>query len=480
MYRSVWLATLLLGTAAIAAPSKDPYAALRPSVAKIVGGSFDEAPLAQLAELTENIGGRVTGSKAYGQAVTWAMAQLTAAGAQHVHVEKFTLAHGWQRGPARGKVLSPRVRALHVESFGWAPSTPAGGVRGPVLLMHGFDDVPAQVKGAIVVVERPSGGGGPGPKRVLAMRKALTALHAGGARAVLVSMPASVTSNVLTTGSPFVDGQLAPLPAGVIGLEDERSIARAIDAGPVTVELEITNTVTGPIEVANVIGELPGKTRPNEWVLVGAHLDSWDFATGAQDNGAGVVQVLAAARLLAAAGPLERTVRFALWGGEEQWMIGSRAYVSAHEGELGGCIAALNTDNGAGHVVGWKVAGRKDVEAALSPIARRLLAPLGGAKLDLELTADTDHFAFLAAGVPALDLLVEDGNYEAAHHKQADTLDKLDSHALSSGISVVAVTVLALASTVEPFARRLDRAGVEQLLKPDGLDEMMRQNGWWK
>jgi carboxypeptidase Q len=160
-------------------------------------------------------------------------------------------------------------------------------------------------------------------------------------------------------------------------------------------------------------------------------------------------------------------------------MVGSQAYVTAHSAELASCVAALNTDNGAGHVIGWKVEGRNDVEAALEPIARGLLAPLGGGALDRTLTADTDHFPFLAAGVPALDLNVEDGNYDGAHHKPGDTIDKINEHALASGLAVMAVTTYALASTSGAFAPHLERAGVEQLFKPDGWDLLMKSNGWW-
>ena len=243
-------------------------------------------------------------------------------------------------------------------------------------------------------------------------------------------------------------------------------------------ELDLQNKITGPIEVANVIGELKGTGAG--WILLGAHLDSWDFATGTQDNGAGVVQVVEAARLLAKAGPLARTVRFALWAAEEEGLNGSHAYTLAHAAELASCVAVLNTDNGAGHVKGWKVEGRKDVRAALEPIAKDLLAPLGGGTVDMTLTADTDHFSFLAEGVPALDMLVDMTGYDTIHHRIADTIDKVDSHALASGTAVLAVTGYALASTAEPFAPHLDRAAVAEAFKEGGYDELLRSAGWWK
>jgi Zn-dependent M28 family amino/carboxypeptidase len=270
------------------------------------------------------------------------------------------------------------------------------------------------------------------------------------------------------------------LPAAALGSEDAAHLFRALDAGKVTVELELQSTVTGPAQVPSVIAELPGTDPAAGWILIGAHLDSWDFATGSQDNGAGVIQVIATARALAAAGPLKRTVRFALFGGEEQGMIGSYAYAAAHQAELASCVAMLNTDNGAGHVVGWKVQGRKDVEAALAPIAQGLLGGLGGGQLDLELEADTDHFAFVAAGVPALNLSVDMAGYDRIHHTAADTVEKVDAHALASGVAVLAVTAYALASSTAAFAPHLDRAAVVELLKPEGLDEMMRAFGLWK
>src|SRR5262249_15680328 len=165
------------------------------------------------------------------------------------------------------------------------------------------------------------------------------------------------------------------------------------------------NQTSGPMQVNNVIAEIRGRERPDEWIIVGAHLDSWDYGTGAQDNGSGCAMVLEAARAIASLGAPRRSIRFALWGGEEQGVLGSSAYVKSHQSEIEKCSAVLNTDNGAGHPKGWKVEGRPDLRDAMKSISE-LLAGLGANGLSEQTTFDTDHGHFMLEGVPALDLWV--------------------------------------------------------------------------
>ncbi|HEX7956420.1 MAG TPA: M20/M25/M40 family metallo-hydrolase, partial [Pyrinomonadaceae bacterium] len=275
---------------------------------------------------------------------------------------------------------------------------------------------------------------------------------------------------------------LSPLPAAEIGSEDAKLIARLLreqPARPVTVEFGFDNRTTGRATTHNVVAEIRGRERPDEWVIVGAHLDSWDFGTGAQDNGAGVAQVLEAARAIAAGPAPRRSIRFALWGGEEQGLLGSEAYVRAHAAEMKNCVAALNTDNGAGHPKGWKYQGREDVRAALAPYSE-LFEGLGGGELSAEATFDTDHGHFLLAGVPALDLLVDMEHYEEVHHKASDTLDKVNTHDLAAGAALVAVTAYAVAEQPGPFARHADRKAVGEILKKAGVDDFLKSIGRWK
>src|SRR5262249_18666801 len=242
------------------------------------------------------------------------------------------------------------------------------------------------------------------------------------------------------------------LPLAQVGGEDSKLIQRFMQNGPVRIEFEYQNTVTGPTQVNNVIAEIPGREKPSEWIVIGAHLDSWDYGTGAQDNGSGTAMVREAARAIAAMGQApRRSIRFALWGGEEEGLLGSTAYVRAHKSELGNCVAVLNTDNGAGHPKGWKVEGRKDLADSMRELSTVLLSELGGG-VSKEATFDTDHGPFLLEGIPALDLWVEMEGYGKIHHKASDTLDKVDEHSLAGGSAIVAVTAYAIAERESPIA----------------------------
>jgi Zn-dependent M28 family amino/carboxypeptidase len=265
-----------------------------------------------------------------------------------------------------------------------------------------------------------------------------------------------------------------------VGMEDGNLIARLMEKGPVAIEFQYENKVSGPTEVNNVIAEIQGRERPDEWIIIGAHLDSWDYGTGAQDNGSGCAMVMEAARAIAAMGEApRRSIRFALWGGEEQGLLGSAAYVRAHSSELAKCVAALNTDNGAGHPRGWKVQGRPDVGNAMKEISRTLLAGLSGGGLSQETSFDTDHGHFLLEGIPAFDLWVDMAHYGEVHHKSSDTIDKVNAHDLASGAAIVAITGYALAERAEPIAPRIDHAAVGEILKKANLEGFLKAVGVW-
>jgi Zn-dependent M28 family amino/carboxypeptidase len=290
----------------------------------------------------------------------------------------------------------------------------------------------------------------------------------------------TVPSNVLTSWPAIFGGTIYPVPQAVVGREDALTLGRLLRAGPVKVSFELTNRVGGPREVANVVGTLRGSGATDEWVLVGAHLDTVDASAGAQDDASGVAMVIEAARAIVASGkPPRRSIRFVLFASEEEYLLGSRAYVKAHEKELPGCVAMLNTDNGAGRPRGWKVEGRDDVRQALQPLAKELLEDLGAAEVSMKASFDTDQGAFALAGVPALDLWVDMSHYGEIHHRPSDTFDKVEPLDLKAGAAVVAVTAFALADASAPLAAHLDRAGVEKLFKETGLEPVVRAVGAW-
>lgn len=453
----------------------------------LIGGNS----MSYLTILSDQFGGRLTGSAAYKNSAEWAAAQFRAMGMKNVRLETFTIPHGWERGRARATMLAPFNRPLALESLGWTPSTPAAGIKGDVFPLGDITpekikaEIP-RIKDRIVMID---------VKQVFAKGYAETyglfmasfqRLKEAGAIAVLI--PGSTSNNVLNASNPLWGADLTALPVAQIGQEDAQFIERYFRMNeqqnrrnPVTIEFQYENRITGPQEVSNVIAELPGREKPDEWLIVGAHLDSWDYGTGAQDNGAGCAMVLDAARAIAESGRKpRRSIRFALWGGEEQGLLGSTAYVRAHAAELAKCVAVLNTDNGAGHPRGWKVEGRTDLAAALKPISESLLMNLGGNGISQDTSFDTDHGPFMLEGVPALNLWVDMSGYGAVHHKSSDTIDKVDAHNLAAGTAIIAVTAYAIADNLRPIAPRLDRPAVTEIIRQAKLETFLKDIGAWK
>ncbi|HEX8635903.1 MAG TPA: M20/M25/M40 family metallo-hydrolase [Pyrinomonadaceae bacterium] len=434
--------------------------------------------------LSDKFGGRLSGSAAYERSAAWAAEQFRAAGIKDVRLEPFQLESTWTRGRAQARMTAPLERPLHLESLGWSPSTPAGGVRGEIYVLTDLSRdfikrESGKITGRIVLLDLAAllKDGYAAFSRLVAAQGLLK--DAGAAAAIIGSAD---PNNVLNAFNLNWGASISPLPLAQLGMEDAKLIQRLLAQGaPVAVEFQYENRTGGAASTNNVIAEIRGRERPEEWIIIGAHLDSWDYGTGAQDNASGCAMVLEAARAIAALGtPPRRSIRFALWGGEEQGLLGSAAYVRAHARELKDCVAALNTDNGAGHPRGWKVEGRADVQAALTPISKSLLAGLGGDGLSPELTFDTDHGHFLLAGIPALDLWVDMEHYDDVHHKSSDTVDKIAAHNLVAGAAIVAVTAHALAERPGRIAPQLKRDAVGDLLRKANLEEFLKSVGVWK
>lgn len=449
----------------------------------LVGGHA----MSYLDTLSDRFGSRLTGSEAYDRAAEWAASQFHAAGVSSVRFESFVLSQTWERGPAHGQMVAPVRRPLAVASLGWAPSTPVGGVHGPVVRLTDLSaetirEWASRIDGSLVLLDEASPSGEPWYGLYARQLQAFPLLQAAGAKAILWADDES--NNLIGADSyafgPVNGGVVAPIPHLVIGKEDAAFVRRWLEKGEVVLALECQNRVGGPRRVNNVIAEIRGREKPEEWVLVGAHLDSWDLGPGAQDNGAGCAMVLEAARALAALGePPLRSIRFALWGGEEQGLMGSVAYLKAHAEELDACIAALNTDNGAGRPLGWKVEGRSDVRQALRETTHDLLSGLGGEGLSDDVSFDTDHGPFLLEGIPVLDMWVGMDQYGMIHHKPGDTLDKVDRGHLTSSAAVVAITAYAIAQRLSPVAPRLDRSTVEDKMREEGILPFLKAAGFW-
>lgn len=439
--------------------------------------------MSYLQTLTDRFGARLTTTKAYERSAAWTAEEFRSMGIKNVRLEKFTM-DGWERVvSARARMLSPIEHPLILHSMGWTPSTPTNGVKGEVVLLKDFsvDKIKAQAesfKGKILLLDPTTAFAEGRLNALIKAQDIYLTLKEMGAQAVLI--PDQYENNIVKARKASFGTKITALPVAALGSEDNQLIRRSLEKGSVTIEFHYENRTPGEIQVNNVIAEIPGREKPDEWILIGAHLDSWDFGTGAQDNGSGSATVLDVARAITSLGQApRRSIRFALWGGEEQGLLGSKAYLEAHKAELDKCIAVLNTDNGAGHPKGWKVQGRDDVYEAMKPISN-MLSGLNGDTLSYEVSFNTDHAYFILEGVPALDLLVDMTHYDDVHHKSSDTIDKVNPHSLTTATAIVALTGYNLAEQPKALAPKLGHDAIEEILKKANLLDFLKKSGDWK
>ena len=461
-----------------------PPSEMKPVTDRLAASIYNGPSMTTLGELADGIGGRLTASPAYVRSTEWAAAKFRSYGIENVRLEPFTIPAGWQRGTASGAMLAPLSRPLNLASLGWAPSTPPGGVQGTVVMVADVEPDSLrsrehELRGKIVFLDTGKIYAEGYGKAMAKLEPAWPAFQKAGVLAVIT--PDREKNNVLNAHDGLWGAKLLPLPVAEVGMEDSKLIQRELERGPVNIQLTIENKTSGETTVNNVVAEIRGSESPDEWILIGAHLDSWDFGTGAQDNGTGAISVLEIGRALMSLGKApRRSIRLALWGGEEEGILGSYAYTQTHKAELDKCVAVLNTDNGAGHPKGWKVEGRDDLQKAMQPWSDGLLKDLDGGDLSLETTYNTDHGPFVLQGIPALDLWVDMSKYMEVHHKSSDTLDKVDALDFKGREAIVAVTAYAIAQSETPIAPHIDHQAVGEILKKAKLEELVEHVGVWK
>jgi carboxypeptidase Q len=278
------------------------------------------------------------------------------------------------------------------------------------------------------------------------------------------------------------DGRLEPLPQAILAREDGLRLERTAQAyaGKMRVRLSMPNQIGGPVRQENVVGEIRGYEKPDEIVVLGAHLDSWELGTGALDNGCNAALVTEAARAIKASGLLpRRTIRFVLFSGEEEGLLGSWGYVRAHRAELDKYRGVVIFDAGVGRVTGYSLGGRHDIAAAVQEILKPF-AGWGADNQTLDAPSGTDNLDFLLEGVPTLVANQEVGNYLQNYHAASDTFDKVDIRELKLNTVLAAVTAWGIADRLEPIGNRQSRAEIEALLKATGLDKELQDTGMWK
>ncbi len=456
------------------------------AAAKVTPIVMGESPLEDnLRRLTDDIGGRVTGSPEMAKAVEWGIATFRAGGVD-VHTESYTLPHAWSEGATRLDVLGPVSFPVSLVSVGLSSATPAGGIEAPLVFIGNgteadFARAGGSLKGAILLVHTEVSITWADLFREYDLPPPVIE-HAARAGAAAILWTGERERKLLYRHTNSPDGRLEALPQAILAREDGLRLERMAVAypGKVRVRLTMPNKISGPVEQQNVIGEIRGYEKPDEIVVLGAHLDSWELGTGALDNGCNAALVIEAARALKASGLLpRRTIRFILFSGEEQGLLGSWAYVRAHRGEMDKYRGVVIFDSGIGRVTGYSLGGRHDMEAAVQEI----LKPFAGWGVDnqtLDATTGTDHLDFLLEGVPTLVANQEVANYLQNYHAASDTFDKVDIRELKLNTVLAAVTAWGIADRVEAIGKRQSRAELEELMKKTGLDKELQSLDMWK
>lgn len=420
---------------------------------------------ADLSFLTDVIGPRLSGSPEMRRANEWTQQKFRDYGMDRSVLEGWTFGVGWTRGPMTLRMLAPQHRELIGVSWAWSPGT-NGPRAGDVVMIDARTEADFQVHfagklrgkwamvGPAAIIPNPDG-----PPmtprdsaRLDTLRRALQPQNNEErrfmpSRAWLASRE-GVAGVIIDGAKEFglltmsgAPNAISPAPTIVVGNETYAQFERLLRRGEhVRIEADITNTFTrDTLQQFNTVAEIRGSEKPDEVVLLGAHLDSWDLATGATDNGAGAIAVLEAARILKASGVRpKRTIRFVLFGGEEEGLFGSQAYTAAHESELDKFQAVLVLDNGTGRVTGMALQGREELrdmwKSMLTP-----LTPLGQLVVRSGNKTGTDHLAFIPFGVPSFNYDQLTRGYNHTHHSQVDDFNHTVPSDIAQAATIMAV-----------------------------------------
>jgi carboxypeptidase Q len=435
-----------------------------------------------LQQLTDQIGGRVPGTPAMRKAVEWGFAAFKDAGADSVHTENFSIQASWAEGATKMTVVAPEAFTLRTVSIAWAPAlaphshvpvvdvgqgteqdfAKAGNVTGAILLvhseeMHTWDDLFAEYLKAPGIIDRTVKG-----------------------NALAIAFESTRPHDLLYRHTNAGDGEIDRLPMVLVAREDAARVARLLASGQkLYADLSIPNTIGGPITAANVVAELRGSEKPDEFVILGAHLDSWDLGTGALDNGCNAALVVDVLRAIKASGVRpRRTIRFILFSGEEEGMVGSHTYTVAHRPELDKVAGVVVFDSGIGRVTGFSLGGRRDVVNSATPLVAPLKS-LDASTLTTDADWGTDNFDFLLEGVPTFVANQEEANYLLNYHAMSDTFDKVDLAELRKHVVEASALTIGLANASAPPGQRLHHAQIEQTLRETHLEDQLKIFGMW-
>jgi carboxypeptidase Q len=415
-----------------------------------------------LEYLTTHIGPRLTGSPQMQAASQWTLQRFRDYGID-AHLETTQVAHAWYRGADTAEIVSPIHRRIDIRSAGWSKAT-SGEVTGPVIFVEFNSAAEAEqyrgkLKGAVVclgkpttlppasevpanaydaVIQPPRRGAQPQGLPFQERRRILEELAKEQPLAFL--RDSGKTDSLFNMGGAGQAYQPSQIPTAFLTHEDYALLYRLAQSGPVSLQLNLCGTFSpGPVPASITVGEIKGREHPEERVIIGGHLDSWDLGQGALDNGTGSMAVLEAARTLKALGwKPKRTLTFILFTGEEQGGVGVETFLKNHSSEIPKIDAVLIHDTGTGRVFSIALEGLYETGPFLSKIYQPLQEVFDLEPLSTRTFGGSDHVAFLNAGVPAYFCIQAPAHYREAHHSQTDTLDKVIPEEINEGAAVLA------------------------------------------
>ena len=448
--KKVLLYIAIISTFLSAGEIADQYSA---AAEKIIQAALEnEAGFERLAELCDTFGPRFTGSQNLEDAIDWILEKMEEDGLANVHGEKVKVPR-WVRGKESMALISPHKKEMHILGLGGSIGTPKKGIRGEVFVVNSFDDLEAnaeKAKGKIVLFNVPFTSYG---ETVQYRYGGAPAAAKAGAVASLVRSIGPFSLNTPHTGGMRYEDGVKKIPHAAITLENAEMFQRIQDrGGTITVKLKMDGHYIPDGWSRNVVAELPGTEFPEEVIVMGGHIDSWDVGQGAMDDGGGCVAAWEAVRLLKELGlQPKRTIRVVMWTNEENGTRGGNAYRDDHLDELDDHILAIESDGGVFSPEGFGFTGSDAARTLVQDIAN-LLEPIGSNFIG-DSGGGADIGPIMREGVPGMGLRVDGSKYFWYHHTNADAIDKLDQDEFNRCVASMAIMAYVVADMDDRLPR---------------------------
>lgn len=444
------LLILICATPSAAQSISQPYSAATDRL--IRAATADSSAYARLTELTDRFGPRLSGSENLERAIDWILARMKEDGLDNVHGEPVMVPR-WVRGRESAELVEPRRANLPMLGLGGSIATPPQGITAEVLVVSDFDELTrraAEARGRIVLFNVPFTSYG---ATVRYRTQGAIAAARVGAVASLIASVASFSMRTPHTGTMSYDSTVPRIPHAAITVEDAQMLHRMQRRGErVVVKLNMEAHTLPDVQSRNVIAEIRGREKPDEVVVLGGHIDSWDVGTGAMDDAGGCVAAWHAVLLMKKLGlQPRRTVRVVMWTNEENGLRGGNAYRDAHRNELDKHVLAIESDAGVFKPLGFGVSASDSAFAIIQEVGR-LLDRIGAGAIQRG-GGGADIGPIMALGVPGMGLNVQGDRYFWFHHSHADTVDKLDPHDMNLSTAALAIMAYVIADLPHPLPR---------------------------